>query len=97
MKQSIRFAALVFAAMAVVFSGCKKEEVDGTVTLRSLAIVNGGLAGTERYEGAVDTENKSVPEVYIVSSLCGGTGSALFLPIALFIKRYFQVSKFETC
>ena len=50
----------MFAAMAVVFSGCKKDEVDGTVTLRSLAIVNGGLAGTERYEGAVDTENKSV-------------------------------------
>lgn len=42
-----------------------------------------------------DTENKSVPEVYIVSSLCGGTGSALFLPIALFIKRYFS-SKYNS-
>ncbi|MBO7454828.1 MAG: DUF4623 domain-containing protein [Paludibacteraceae bacterium] len=60
MKQSIKLAALVIAAMAVVFSGCKREEVEGTVALRSLAIVNGGLAGTQRFEGAVDAENKTV-------------------------------------
>ena len=39
-------------------------------------------------DNLVDTDGNTVPEVYIVSSLCGGTGSALFLPIALFIKRY---------
>lgn len=36
----------------------------------------------------VDKESDDVPEIVIVSSLCGGTGSALFIPIALYIKRY---------
>lgn len=29
-------------------------------------------------------------EVIIVNSLCGGTGSALFLPVALYVKRYLK-------
>lgn len=29
-------------------------------------------------------------EIIIVNSLCGGTGSALFLPVALYVKRYLK-------
>lgn len=36
-----------------------------------------------------DDENHPI-EIIIVSSLIGGTGSALFLPVSAFIKRYFR-------
>ena len=59
MKQSFRFAALLLAAVAVLFSGCKEKDAPdgsngGVVKLRQLYIVNGGISGTERYTGVVD-------------------------------------------
>lgn len=58
MKHLLKSAALLFAATAVLFSGCKKDEPTpsegGVVKLRQLYIVNGGMSGTERYQGTVD-------------------------------------------
>ena len=35
-------------------------------------------------------EDESVPDVYVVASLAGGTGSALFLPVSMYIKKYVE-------
>ena len=42
-------------------------------------------------EDILDKDEDALLNVYIISSLCGGTGSALFLPLALYIKNYIKV------
>ncbi len=42
-------------------------------------------------DGLIDEADPYNPiEIVLVSSLAGGTGSALFLPLALYLRRYFQ-------
>ncbi len=49
----------------------------------------------DRLHAALDAfyaacENESGPDVYVVASLAGGTGSALFLPVSMYIKKYVE-------
>ena len=64
MKRTIKSAALLLAAVAMLFTGCKDpnepDNTDGIIKLRQLYIVNGGISGTDRYTGTIDEAAKTV-------------------------------------
>ena len=64
MNKLIKSAALLFAAAALVLTGCNpdkpKENTGGAIKLRAITIVNGGITGTERYVGTIDEDNLAV-------------------------------------
>lgn len=61
MKKLIRCAALFVAACAFAFTGCSNQtNTDEAPYIISLTVNNGGLAGTERYTGVVDTTARTV-------------------------------------
>ncbi len=62
MNKLIKSAALLFAVAAVSLTGCNSEKTPeggggAAVKLRSIAITNGGITGTERYAGVIDEDN----------------------------------------
>lgn len=59
-----------------------------------VAVKNDSLSGLEgriRHLFQISNEGgQQAPRILIVSSLAGGTGSGILLPIALYLRRYFQ-------
>ena len=66
MNKLTKTAALLFAAVALIFTGCnqdpKKDDNPGAsaVKLRQITIANGGMTGTEKYAGEIDEDNLTV-------------------------------------
>lgn len=63
MKHIFKSAALLFAAAAFFMTGCNNKsnkDIDVAPYIISLTINNGGLTGTERYTGTVDTAAHTV-------------------------------------
>ena len=65
MKKIFNFATLALFALTTLLSGCqdpleRARENAPVPEIRSISIVNGGLAGTERYAGKVNQEEKTI-------------------------------------
>lgn len=57
MKKTMKFAALVIAAISMVFAGCDPKPVTvegGEALIKTIKIANGGLSGGVSYTGTVD-------------------------------------------
>ncbi len=68
------------------------QEVWGRLTeaLRDILAIEPQLRTTLGEQGERVTVHRAEPRIYIVGSLCGGTGSSLFLDIAVLVRHFLR-------